>query len=288
MTIGDHLREARSALVDAGVPDAEAALDAALLARHVLGWDRARLIVEAPDPAPPAFAGAFRRLVARRAAREPVAYIRGVQEFYGRDFTVSPAVLIPRPETEFVVEEALACLREVDMAPAPRVVDVGTGSGCLAVTLAVEWPPAHIVGTDVSETALVVARANAERHGVLDRVAFRHGPYLSGLAPPLDLVVSNPPYVPDEERGTLAPEVVDHEPHTALFGGRDGLRDIRELVRQSAERLRPGGWLVMEVGAGQAAPLDRLLSSTQGLTLVRMRSDLQNIPRVAVIRCGGR
>jgi release factor glutamine methyltransferase len=284
MTLRDHLREARHALVAAGVPDKEAALDAALLARHLLGWDRAHLIVAELEPAPPAFADAYRRLIARRAAREPVAYIRGVQEFYGRDFIVSPAVLIPRPETEFVVEEALACLGGVDMPPEPRVVDVGTGSGCIGVTLALEWPSAHLVGTDISDTALVVAETNARQHGVDDRLTWRHGPYLAGLAPPLDLVVSNPPYVADHDVGALVPEVGDHEPHAALFGGRDGLRDVREVARQSAERLRPGGWLVMEIGDAQDDAVRRLLTDTPGLTLVRMRDDLQGIPRVAVVR----
>lgn len=280
----DHLREAREALAAAGVPDEEATRDAALLARHVLGWDRARLIVAEPDPPPPAFAEAYRRLVARRAAREPVAYIRGVQEFYGRDFTVSGAVLIPRPETEFVVEEALACLSELDMPPEPRVVDVGTGSGCIGVTLALERPGAHLVATDISDTALVVARANAERLGVGDRITWWHGPYLAGVAAPIDLVVSNPPYVADHYEVALVPEVAHYEPHVALFGGGDGLRDVRELARQGAERLRPGGWLVMEMGDAQDDAVQRLIGAMPELTLVRVRDDLQGIPRVAVVR----
>ncbi|MDP1571158.1 MAG: peptide chain release factor N(5)-glutamine methyltransferase [Vicinamibacterales bacterium] len=284
MTIRDHLREARQQLAAAGIPEDEAVRDAALLARHVLGWDRARLVVGEPDPAPPAFADAYARLVARRAAREPVAYLRGVQEFYGRDFAVSSAVLIPRPETEFAVEEALACLAELDMPPEPRVVDVGTGSGCIGITLALEWPSAHVVGTDISETALAVAQANAARHGVDGRLTWWHGPYLAGLAPPLDLVVSNPPYVADHYVDALVPEVADHEPHVALFGGRDGLRDVRELVRQAGERLRPGGWLVMEIGDAQDEAVRRLIADTPGLTLVRMRDDLQGIPRTAVLR----
>jgi release factor-specific protein-(glutamine-N5) methyltransferase len=253
---------------------------------------RGRLVLPGPEPEgrdrpEPALAGfgpAYERLVARRAAREPMAYIRGVQEFYGREFVVSPAVLIPRPETEFVVEEALACLREADAPPAPRVVDVGTGSGCIAVTIALEWPTARLVGTDISDRALVVAQANAQRHGVDARVAWRHGSYLVGLAPPLDLVVSNPPYVADHYAPALAPEVGRYEPHTALFGGRDGLRDVRALARQSAERLRPGGWLVTEIGDAQADAVRALVEGVPGLTLVRLRSDLHGIPRVAVVR----
>ena len=266
------------------MPDEEATRDAALLARHVLGWDRARLIVAEPEPPPEPFAEAYARLVARRAAREPVAYIRGVQEFYGRDFSVSGDVLIPRPETEFVIEEALACLGELDMPPEPRVVDVGTGSGCIGVTLALEHQSAHLVGTDISDTALVVARANARQHGVDHRITWWHGPYLAGVAAPIDMVVSNPPYVADHYEQAMVPEVSHYEPHVALFGGRDGLRDVRELARQSVERLRPGGWLVMEMGDAQDDAVRRLIADIADLTLIRVRDDLQGIPRVAISR----
>lgn len=284
MTLRDHLRDARTRLVEAGIPAAEAARDASLLARHVLGWDHARLLAAETEAPPAAFADAFARVIARRAAREPAAYIRGVQEFYGRDFVVSSAVLIPRPETEFVVDEALACLREIGMPPEPRVVDVGTGSGCIAITLAFEWPTARVVATDISEAAIAVATANAARLGVSARVTFLQGSHLVGVAPPLDLVVANPPYIADHFSAALVPEVGAHEPAVALFGGRDGLREVREFARQSAERLRPGGWLVMEFGDGQEEGVRRVIADTEGLTLVRVRDDLQGIARVVVAR----
>jgi release factor glutamine methyltransferase len=140
------------------------------------------------------------------------------------------------------------------------------------------------VGTDISEAALAVAQENAQHHGVGDRITWWHGSYLAGLAPPLDLVVSNPPYVADHYVNALVPEVVDYEPHVALFGGLDGLRDAREVARQSAERLRPGGWLVMEMGDAQDEAVRRLFDAMPDLTLVRVRDDLQGIPRVAVVR----
>ncbi|MGE0043686.1 MAG: peptide chain release factor N(5)-glutamine methyltransferase [Vicinamibacterales bacterium] len=294
MTIRDHVQAARARLAGAGIADGEAALDAELLARHVLGWSRAELVARELDPPPAPFGRAFERVVARRQRREPVAYIRGVQEFWGRDFAVSGAVLIPRPETEFVVERALALLGRGEAAghsapvgsPAPRVVDVGTGSGCLAVTIAIECPAAHVVATDVSAEALEVARANAARWGVGDRVTFLQAPYLGGVQAPVDLVVSNPPYVADGDAPSLPPEVVAHEPALALFGGPDGLRDIREILRQAAERLAPSGALVMEIGYGQADAVRRLVDLTGGLALERIDRDLQDIPRTAVVRRG--
>ena len=272
---------ARDRLVAAGVPAPEATLDAELLVRHVLGWDRASWITRRDETARADAAEAFKAVVARRAAREPVAYIRGLQEFYGRPFQVGPGVLIPRPETEMVVDEALTLLAGAGAgAPAPRIADIGTGSGCLAVTLALECLRASVVATDVSADALAVARANANRHGVAARVAFVETSFLEGVAGPFDLIVANPPYVREADRPSLAPEVVAHEPHLALFAGPDGLRDVRIIVGLAATGLAPGGMLVMEIGAGQWPEVRAALSAV-GLE-ARVRADLQGIPRAVV------
>jgi release factor glutamine methyltransferase len=284
MTLGDAVRAARARLIDAGVPEHEAALDAAGLAMHALQCDRAALLTRDRDPAPHGFHDKFEPLLRRREAREPMAYIRGVQEFWGRDFSVSPAVLIPRPETELVIEEALAWRRDRSVAASasPLIADIGTGSGCLAVTLACEWPDARLVATDISEAALQVARENARRHGVDGRIQFRRGTYLAGIGAPIDLIVANPPYVADEERGWLQPEVRDHEPREALFGGTDGLRDARAILALAPSALVVDGRLLMEIGAGQADAVREAVRGIPCLLLLEIRTDLQGIPRVAV------
>lgn len=279
MTLRDHVTAARARLVAAGIDPAEASRDAVLLGRHVLAWDAAAWLTREIDPAPPGFEASFAGLVERRAAREPVAYIRGVQEFWGREFLVTPAVLIPRPESELIIESALAYIGETH---GRAVCDIGTGSGCLAITLAAERPAARIVATDVSEAALGVARANATRLGVSDRIAFRAGAYLAGAEGPFDMIVSNPPYVTEREYATLAPEVRAFEPTAAFTAGPDGLRDIRHIVSLSAGALAPGGVLIMEIGHDQAEAVRSLVAPANPLRLVDIRRDLQGIPRTLI------
>ena len=190
----ERLAQARRMLVDAGVDPDEAAIDAEVLARHVLGWDRASLLIHFREPAPPGLDPFFPQLLARRIAREPVAYIVGQREFWGRAFEVTPAVLVPRPETEIIVEEVLDEARSG--AGAGSIVDVGTGSGCLAVTLALECPDSRVWATDLSLDALAVAKRNARRHGVEERVAFVRCDVLEGIDVRADMIVSNPPYIP--------------------------------------------------------------------------------------------
>ena len=275
MTLRQHLTAAKARLVAAGIEPSEAARDVLYLAMHVLGWDRATVHARDTDPPPGTFATTYDAAIERRTRREPVAYITGVQEFWGRDFAVSPAVLIPRPETELIIEEALS------MAFA-AVADIGTGSGCLAVTIAAAFPRAHIVATDISAPALAVARSNAQRHGVADRIEFKETRYLDGINGPFDLIVSNPPYVTDEEYAALAPEVRSFEPRTALAAGLDGLDDVREVLACAAIRLGPGGLLLMEIGCGQAEGVRALVLGTPAMTLTRISSDLQGIPRVVI------
>jgi len=248
----------------------------------VLGWDTARFFsTAAADPEPPGFASTYEALVERRSAHEPVSYIVGHHEFWGLKIEVSPAVLIPRPETELIVEIAL------DIVPAQSaasVVDVCTGSGCIAIAVADERSAATLVATDTSDPALEVARRNATAHRVDRRIQFVNADLLEGVDGPFDLIVSNPPYVRDADRETLQPEVRDHEPALALFAGPDGMDAIRRLVRQAPIRLKRGGMLTFEIGFGQANAVEQLISATDGLTMVGFRRDLQGIPRAAIAR----
>ena len=282
--INTFVHQARERFEEAGITPVEAALDAELLARDALGWDRATWVARNIEPAPASFASRFNELCARRLQREPVAYIRGHQEFYGREFTVTRDVLIPRPETELLIDEALLLLPALGASRQLAVIDIGTGSGCLIVTLAIEFPNARYVATDVSEPALAVARANAERHGVGDRITFIRGPYFAGQPGPFNVVVTNPPYVAERERASLAPEVVKYEPPAALFGGDDGLRDVRQIISESSRLLDDDGSLLMEVGYEQLDQVAKVANESDTLALVRSRRDLQGIPRVAVIR----
>jgi len=271
--------EAGARLSRAGLDPAEARRDAELLARTVLDWDRAAYVLGRRLPAPATFHTAYEAVVARRAAREPVAYIRGTQEFWGREFTVTPAVLVPRPETELIIEEALAL---TDATRRYTIADVGTGSGCLAITLAIERPASAIVATDVSRSALAVADGNARRLHARS-VRFVETDLLDGVQGPFDLVVSNPPYVRDGDRTTLPPEVRDHEPAAALFSGPDGLAHIRRLIPAAAAVGRSQGNLLFEIGAGQAEDVAAIVDGSAEWTLLGIRPDLQAIRRVVVL-----
>jgi release factor glutamine methyltransferase len=281
VTIHELVAEARLRLRAAGVQAAEADFDARILAQHLLGWDAAVFFTRWHEAAEDDFIPLYRRLVERRAAREPVAYITGRQEFWGLAFEVSPDTLIPRPETELVVEAALEWL--ADRSSTAAVADVGTGSGCLAVSIAVERGSTHIVASDISRPALEVAARNAARHGVGDRVTFVQSDLFEHLEGPFDLIVANPPYIPDVDRRALQPEVGRHEPEVALFGGADGMALISRLVHGAPSRLKPSGGLIFEFGFGQADAVDRLISRSPGLRMVDIRRDLQGIARTAVL-----
>jgi len=280
VTIHRRVVEARQQLRDAGISQTESELDARLLAQHVLGWTTERFLTEAQAPEPDGFAPQYDTLVARRATREPLAYIVGVREFWGLLLEVSPAVLIPRPSTELIVEAVL------DLFPDPSarldVADIGTGCGCVALAIAQERPSAAIVGIDISREALEVAHRNATRYGFTDRVTFRHGDLLDGIDGPFDAIVANPPYVVDRAGPALQPEVRDHEPAVALFGGVDGLTLLTRLVADAPTRLRPGGSLVFEFGYGQDIEIEDLLEQSSELRLVGVRRDLQGIARTAI------
>lgn len=278
-TVADRIAAARERLQSAGIKAADAHLDAEVLARHALGWDRAALIARGREAEPDGFGDTFDELIARRAAREPVAQIRGTREFWGLDFEVSRDVLTPRPETENLVEEALAFAAE---HPCRRVVDVGTGSGCVAVAIAHSRPGLDVYAIDLSAEALAVARRNAARHGVDDRIVFLQGDLLAPLTERADLIVANPPYVPNRDAGHMQPEVVSHEPHMALFGGSGGLEIARRLVAQAPDHLAAGGRLIVEFGFGQEPELTDLAEDA-GWRVIRVREDLQGIPRTLVL-----
>jgi release factor glutamine methyltransferase len=281
VTYHDLAVAARATLERAGIAHDIARLDADLLARHALAWDHPTWLTRRHDQASDAFSNQYTTLIQRREAREPVAYIRGVQEFWGRDFIVTPAVLIPRPETELLIEIARPLLGSRSDA---SVADIGTGSGCLAVTLALEHPRITVYATDTSSGALDIARDNARRFDVGGRIRFIHGRYLDGVPSPVDVIVSNPPYVRLEDEAGLPPEVRRYEPAVALFAGGDGLRDIRAILRASPDILAPGGSLAFEIGLGQSADVQRELQRVDRLELAAIHNDLQDIPRVVVAR----
>jgi release factor glutamine methyltransferase len=253
-----------------------------LLAQQVLGWDATQLLTSAGDVPPDTFPPAFEALVARRASREPMAYITGHKEFWNLQFEVSPAVLIPRPETELIVEAVLA------IVPASQLftmIDACTGCGNVAVAVAHQLAGARIVATDISEAALEVARRNSARFGTEGRVNFVRADLFGALGGPVDVITANPPYVAERNAGGLQPEVGEHEPGVALFGGgQDGLALVERLVREAPPLLRPGGHLIFEFGFGQEVEVEALVESAPSLTLLELKRDLQGIARTVVSR----
>lgn len=318
MTVLDEVRAAHRRLVTAGLGPDAAAGDAEVLARHALGWDRATYLSRRREPPPDRFAADYRTLVGRRARREPVSAITGRREFWGLTFEVGGTVLTPRPESELLVEWSLRLVAERRAAErragALRVVDVGTGSGCLAVALAHELPEARVVGTDISPDAIAVARRNARANGVGERIGWVVTSLLDGLhpaapasgragdadpatgrdadpadggaaaGPGADLIVANLPYVPSAATRVLSPEVRDHEPWVALDGGRDGLDPLRGLVAEVPAHLASGGHLVVEFGVGQEDTVRALVAAAPALTLLDVAGDLAGIPRAAALR----
>jgi release factor glutamine methyltransferase len=282
VSIHRRVAAARERLREAGISHAESDLDARLLAQHVLGWTTERFLTEAQSGEPDGFAPHYESLVARRATREPFAYIVGTREFWGLDFEVSPAVLIPRPSTELIVEALLGLFPERH-APL-RIADVCTGCGCIGIALAHERSAASIVASDISREALAVAQRNAERNRVADRVRLVHADLLDGVEGVFDAIVANPPYVLDHAAPALQPEVRDHEPALALFGGADGLGLVTRLVATAPSRLRAGGVLIFEFGLGQDVEIEDLIGGSADLELIDVCRDLDGIARTAVAR----
>ena len=273
----------RQRLEAAGVDGA--ALEAEVLVRHVLGLaDRAALYAHPEAPLSLRQQKSLEALLARRERREPLPYILGRREFYGLTFEVTPAVLIPRPETEGLVEEALRWADERGAVDGPlAVADVGAGSGCVAVALACHLPGAAVYATDSSTAALEVARRNLRYHGVEGRVLLRHGELLAPLPGPVDLVVANLPYVADAELATLSPEVRDHEPREALSGGTDGMDLLRRLLEEAPRWLLAGGAVMMEMDPWQEAPLTETAQRAFPTAWVRVLPDLEGLDRYLIV-----
>jgi release factor glutamine methyltransferase len=272
-------------------------LSAELLLTHVLGCDRLRLYMDADRPAAPLERDTLRELVGRALKHEPIDYLVGEKWFFGMAFHVSPAVLVPRPSTETIVENVLLHARAEPgfggkTGEGVRFADVCTGSGCIAVALLKHLPGAAAVATDISPDALAVAQRNADRHGVRPRVEFLQGDLLAPLrdaagvstAATTDLhyLLANPPYIPDHEWDAVPPNVKDYEPHAALRGGADGLMFVRPLIEGAAEFLRPGGVLMVEVAACTSEQAAALASAQPQLERVRVLNDLEGLPRVVV------
>jgi len=260
---------------------AEPRREAGSLLGHVLNRDRSFVIAHADEALNDEEAGAFRSLIARRAAGEPLQYVTGHQEFFKLDFEVTPAVLIPRPETELIVETALEL---VHAQPQPNFADIGTGSGCIAISMLREMPAARAVATDLSVAALAVAQRNAERHGVADRLQLLESDCFSSMEAigSFSLIASNPPYVSHDELKNLQREV-KYEPRAALAGGADGLSVIRRLLLGARPFLRTGGYFVFEIGFGQSEAVEQLIDR-RVWRLLEIRRDLQKIPRTVVLQ----
>ncbi len=289
-TVEDCLTCGALLLEQAGIESAR--LDAECLLAEVLAWPRWQVLIEPRRRLATGEFARYLRLLGRREEREPLAYLLGRREFWSLAIAVSPGVLVPRPETETLVECALTAWREME-APrsgggdAPTILELCTGSGAVAVALARELPGARMIATDRSWRALRVARGNAEAHGVADRIRFLRGDLWRALEgqplAPVDLVVANPPYVPSGVLDGLMPEV-QWEPRSALDGGPDGLAILREIIAAAPARLRPGGALVLEIGSDQAVPVLRLLEAARAFAPGRVRQDLAGRDRVVMAR----
>lgn len=256
----DMLRAAAARLSAAGIDDSMR--EARILAKAAPGQD------------------AFQSFVARREKREPVAYILGRREFWSLELEVTPAVLIPRPDTETLVETALA---EFKQRPPARIIDLGTGSGAILIALLKEWPESTGIGVDKSTGALDVARRNALRHGVADRMDLREGDWSKGIVERFDLVISNPPYIGEEEFTHLDPDVRNHEPREALLSGPEGLDDIERIAKVLPDLMAPHGRLIVEIGYKQAAAASRIFTNS-GLEIVKIAKDLAGHDRAVVAR----
>lgn len=279
MTIRDTLRNAAARISEAGSD--EATLEAEILLMHATGLDRARVYERLGDELPAEQAEAFAAYVQRRLAHEPTPYITGHKEFFALDFEVTRAALIPRAESEMLVELVLLFAQE--RAEALTIADIGAGSGAIAVSLAHALPGSHVIATDVSPEALDLARRNAERHGVADRIDFRLGDVLAPLDGQVDVIVTNLPYVRTDEWRALPPELAEHEPRVAFDGGPDGLILIRRLLRDAPSRLRPGGALFAEISYEQGEAVLALVEEAFPGASSESRKDLANLDRVLCV-----
>jgi release factor glutamine methyltransferase len=274
------LRRTTQDLAACGSPSPR--LDAEVLLMHFLKTDRLQLCTHSEKNLTEAEVAGYSQWVARRRRGEPVAYIVGEKEFWSLIFQVNPEVLIPRPETECLIEEVIGCrCRAVDE---PRIIDIGTGSGAIGVVLAGEIPAARVVATDISNGALEVARRNAVRHGVADRMEFLQGDLYATASGAFDIVVSNPPYIPDDAYPLLPEGIRAFEPRRALIAGPDGAAFHRRIIREGANRLKAGGWIFLEIGEGHRVLVEALFREAGFYDTIRFRKDYGGADRVAIAR----
>lgn len=264
-------------------------LDARLLVQEATGLSHAALIAHDDAPLTKAQAARLAEHGRRRLAGEPVSRILGRREFFGRMFTITPDVLDPRPETELLVEAALRLRPHVEALHAgpPVACDLGAGSGAIIVSLLAEWPVLRGLAVDISAPALAVTRRNAATHGVQDRLLCVRGDWLDAIGGPVDLLLANPPYIPQSDIAALAPEVRDHDPRIALSGGADGLDAYRAIAARAAQVLRPGGWLLLEVGDEQAQAVQDMCRhaglTADTRTMPSILADLAGVPRIVAL-----
>ena len=269
------LRGTERYLADRGVENPR--LNAEHLLAHALGLKRMELYLQFDRPLAESERAPLRDLVKRRGTREPLQHVLGTAEFHGRTFACDKRALVPRPETEQLVELALEIAKD---KPAATILDIGTGSGVIVLTIALELPSATLHATDLSPDALALAAENAARHALTDRIVFHQADLLPPDGTRFDLIIANLPYIPAEDIASLSPEV-RHDPASALDGGADGLDLIRRLIETAPDRLAPGGALLLEIGLGQADAVNTLLSARK-FRDISVRPDYQNIPRFAV------
>jgi len=264
----------------------EARLEAQLMLGHALGCPKIQLYARFEEVVDEEKRARFRELVKQRAAGKPVAYVLGTSEFYSMEFGVTPDVLIPRPETEHLVIETLDLLKENSTSEPVRLLDIGTGSGIIAVTLAKQSAKAHVLATDISDKALAVARQNAEKHGVSDRIEFSAGDLFAAVPSggQFDVIVSNPPYIAQSERPMMDAHVIEHEPHEALFAEEEGTAILRRIVEEAADYLKPGGWLLLEFSPMVAKRVAQMAEGTGLYERVSIGKDLAKLDRYLVAK----
>ena len=286
-TIGELLKVSADYLKQKGVEAPR--LSAEILLAHQLRLPRIQLYLQYDQPLKDQEVEGYRSLIRRRLNREPIQYITGLQEFWSMEFKVNPRVLIPRPETEVLIEQAVSLGRETPSfrEEGVQLLDLGTGCGALAVVLAREFEKARIFATDLSEEALEVARGNAETHGVQARIEFKTGDWFAPFAEEgilFHMILSNPPYIPSEAFGALSPEVREHEPRMALDGGEKGMADIHRILRDAGGFLHPGGWILMEMDPEQTLAAVRIIEETGRFDEHRRIQDYSRRYRVVMAR----
>jgi len=283
LTVRETLLQIRTTLAHHGI--GEAALEAELLLGLTLGLDRVRLHTSQAEDVPDSCQQALDHLVRRRANREPLAYLLGKREFFGLEFRVGPGAFVPRPETELLVEQAISMVRTRFPEGNAVIADVGTGSGAVAISLAVHLPHSRLYATDISEAALGTACANARAHGVQERITFLQGDLLEPLPNPVDMVVANLPYVRSDVISSLEPEVSRFEPREALDGGADGLDLVRRLLRRAPRHLRPDAAILLELDPEQMDASSELALTFYPKAHVQRARDLAGLERMLVVRC---